>query len=211
MRLAPREKILLAAVDIEIHNAIDDVRAEARNMGVQTLDLVSYIDVEANIDVYDYPEEAEEIRDIFTLRAGTTPLPLNPVGFREQPLTDYAYRSGDYTLLPGRKFRVMNCPTSSSENGFMVRYFPAPKRLVKPTDEPNLPRPVHENVIPQAVVRLASYDGIRLVHPSSFEKYRALMVDRLGKFLQPATADATNYVRDVDSNYTGGSNDHRWQ
>lgn len=209
-RLGPRSAIPIAGVNIEIHNAADDIRARARNLGVETLDRVAYINAVAGLDVYDWPDEADEIRDVFFLNFGETPIPMTAITFREQPIVDWVGLAGTvmpftYVQLPGRRIRVMNKPLQSTEDAFMVRFFPGPKRMVKPTDEPNLPRQVHENLIPQAVMRMASYEGIGLAHSASFDIYRRQMEERLINFLQPQSLDGTDHIVDVDAYYQGGA------
>lgn len=213
LRLGPREKVtaLLAAVDIEIHNAIDDVRSQAKLLGAETLDRVAYIDAQANQDIYPWPEEADEIRDVFTLGAGVTPIPMTQAGFREQHIVDWAgwpWSTSPFawTQYPGRRFRVLQRPLQDEPNAFMVRFFPGHKRMVKATDEPNLPRAVHENLIPLATMRMASYDGIGLSHPVSFDLYRRHMAERLELFLQPdSTSGSANQIQDLDPYYIGGA------
>lgn len=213
MRLAPRDKISLAAVDIELTNAADDIRAQARSMGVERLDRVAYINEIANIDIYDYPEEADEIRDIFTLRAGIYPTRMHEISFREQPILDWAMWPYGPTLypfswvpIPPRRFRVINKPTQDCENGIMVRFFPGSKKLVKPDDEPNLPRPVHENLIPNAVMRLAGYSDLTLAQPQAFQIYQRALQDRLERFLQEeSVSGAANRIQDEDAFYPGGA------
>lgn len=209
-RLAPREKILAPAVDLEIHNAIDDIRAEARNCHSEALDRIAMLDALPGVDIYDYPEEAEEIRDVFYMLYGTTPMPMASIGFREQVIADWVGFGGTcrpfaYTTLPERKIRVLDKSASYAANAFLVRFFPGPSLMVKATDEPNLPRPVHENIIVGAVMRLAGYSDIALSHPASFNIYRLEMKDRLLKYLQPDATDAANHIQDEDPYYPGGA------
>jgi hypothetical protein len=210
MRLGPKSAIPLGGVDIEIHNSIDDVRAKARLMGTEALDRCAYINTVAGQDIYDWPEEAEEVRDVFRLRGSLTPIPMVEIAFREQPIADWVGLSGycqpyTYTQLTGRRIRIMDRPVQSGVDAVMMRFFPAPKRMVKEMDEPNLPRQVHENIIPGAILRMASYDGIGLAHPASFNYYRSLLDERLELFLQTeSVSGAANYVQDVDSYYPGG-------
>lgn len=211
VRLGPRERIPLAAVDIEIHNAVDDIRAMAKLMGVENLDRCKYLDTASGKDIYEWPAEAEEVRDVFYLGWGPSPIPMTEVTFREQHLVDWVGLTGSirpfsWVQLPGRRFRIMAGLIQDKTDNLMVRFFPGPKKMVKDDDEPNLPRAVHENIIPYAIMRMASYDGIGLSHPASFNYYKAQMQGRLEVYLQPeSVSGAANHIVDTDDLYSGGA------
>lgn len=210
MRLGPREKIPLGGVDIEIHNAVDDIRAAAKLATSERLDKIAYLDTSSGKDIYDYPEGAETIRDVFYLGYGPTAIPMTEVSFREQWLVDWGGISGcimpySWTELPERRFRIMNRGVTNKQNNLLVRFFPNAKRMIKATDEPNLPANVHENIIPHATLRMASYEGIGLSHPDKFSAYYRMMDDRLAVFLQPdSVSGGGNHIVDMDDIYVGG-------
>lgn len=210
MRLGPKDRLPVAAVDIEIHNAIGDVLAQMRNVGSERLDRVAYSDIVANLDIYPWPDDAEEIRQVWFLNFGKAPIPMTKIAFQEQPIVDWVGLAGSvmpfsYAQLPERRIRLCNMPQSSNENSIMWKYTPRPKRLVKATDEPNLPEPIHECIIPRAILRLAGYDGIGLAHPRTFDIYRKEMDQRLIDYLQPESIDGGDHVIDNDPYYPGGA------
>lgn len=198
------------AVDIEINNGIRDVLAVARNLHVEKLDQVAYADIQADIDIYPWPDEAEEIRQVWFLNFGKSPIPMTKIAFQEQPIVDWVGLAGSvmpfsYAQLPDRRIRLCNMPYTAQENSIMFKYFPRPTKLVKATDEPKLPEAVHECIVPRAVLRLAGYEGIGLAHPRSFDIYRKEMEQRLIDYLQPESIDGGEHVIDNDPYYPGGA------
>lgn len=210
MRLGPRDKIPPAAVDIEIHNATRDIIGVARRTRSERMDQIGYADIISGLDIYPWPEEADEIRAAWFLNFGTTPIPLVKVTFEEQPIADWIGNAGNiqpftYCQIPERRIRLLNMPYSNVENGLMWKYIPRPKRLVKASEEPNLPEQVHECIIPRAVMRLAGYEGIGLSHPASFNIYAKNMEGVLLDYLQPESPDGGDHVLDNDVYYPGGA------
>jgi hypothetical protein len=209
-RLTPWDKVPVAAVDIELYNAQLDVLAMVRSLGNKRLDQEAYANVVADQDIYPWPEDAAEIRDVVWLNFGKTPIPMTKIGYREQPQVDWVGLVGSimpftYCELPGRRIRLGTKSTDTVTNGLLYRYFPNARHLVKPTDEPSFPEAVHECLVPPAVMRLGSYDGIGLAHPQSFEIYRKYMQERLLLFLQPEGVENASTIQDFDPYYPGGA------
>ena len=210
MRLGPRDRIPIPAIDIELHNAGYDLLAAIRVTGNERIDRVAYTDTLAGINIYPFPEEAEEVRQVFFLGFGSTPIPMTRINFQEQPMVDWVGLAGSvmpftYCELTERRIRLMNTPIDAGKDIILWKYLPKPKRLFKPDDEPNFPASIHECLIPYAVVRMAGYDGIGLSHPQSFEIYKRGMQERLYQFLQPEGIAGSDHVLDMDPYYPGGA------
>lgn len=210
MRLGPRDKIPPAAVDIEIFNAMRDVLSACRRTRSERIDQVAYADIISGLDIYPWPEEADEIRALWFLNFGQVPIPMTKVAFEEQPIVEWVGNAGNiqpftYAQLPERRIRMLNMPYTNVENGLMFKYTPRPKRLTKASDVPNIPEQIHECIIPRAVMRLAGYDGIGLSHPAGFNIYAKQMEAMLYDYLQPESPDGGDHILDNDVFYPGGA------
>lgn len=211
-RVATPRALDVAHMNREINNAAEEVYLKIRTARSDKLTTEARVDLQANIDLYPLPDgcQAGMVRGVERLDQGGTPVILHPIPwerqnhYKSQRVGVYMHGLA-YTVEPGgMQIRLLETPGTTVVGGLRFWFIRKWQPMSDIEDEPVLPEPIHECVVPPSIVRISQSGDAALVNPGAFELYRQQMALMLEQYLGPDEIDRPNVLQDYDQFYGYG-------